>query len=372
VNIYSAFKNSEIAENLIKKISKYNGRDIKIMEVCGSHTNAIAKYGIKNILPKNIKLISGPGCPVCVTDGLFIETAVKMAYKENTIVCTFGDLMRVRANNVLGDSKYISLEEAKKDGCDVRVVISPLECLDICSENPTKEVVFISVGFETTTPIIALTIKKAQEKAVENFSTFVSNKTMPKILNFLLDNKIEIDAFLFPGHVCSIEGTEFYRDFCFKNNIYGVISGFEVLDILGAISFICDNIDTENKFENLYPRFVKDAGNVKAKEAVSEIFEACDTYLRGIGTVAGAGLKLKNKYDKYNALLRFNMDYDITSIDLNKSDTLKNCLCGEILLGKALPCDCTFFGKICTPENAIGPCMVSGEGTCSAYYKYKI
>ena len=352
MNIYKDFKNPEITDKLIQKINTYKGPSIRIMEVCGSHTDAIGKYGIRNILPKNITLISGPGCPVCVTDTLFIDKSIELSNDPNIIVCSFGDLIKVK-----GFKESLDLNK-------VFVVLSPMECLEIAKNNSQKEVIFLSVGFETTTPITALTIKKAYEENINNISFFVSNKTMPNILKFLLSQKVMADAFLFPGHVAAVEGYAFYEKFCNENNIKGTVCGFEPLDILASISFI---LFEKDNFRNLYSRFVSKDGNVAAKSQVCDIFEECDTYLREIGPVKGAGLKIREKYSGYDANVKFNLKY--TPLDVVKNN---NCICGEIMLGKKIPCDCPLFGKACTPLNAKGPCMVSAEGSCASYYKYKL
>ena len=293
MNIYKDFKNPDIIEKLVRKIRTYKGKTIRIMEVCGSHTDAIGKYGIREILPKNVTFISGPGCPVCVTDTLYMDKAIELSYNPNIIICSFGDLIKVKGSqNTLKGAK---------------VVLSPMECLDMAKSNPQKEIVFLSVGFETTTPITALTLKKAYDENIKNISFFVSNKTMPNILRFLLSQKVEADAFLFPGHVATIEGYEFYERFCNENNLKGTVCGFEPVDILASISFI---LFEKDNFKNLYGRFVSKKGNEVAQALVCDIFEECDTYLREIGLVKGAGLKIRDKYSDYDANTKFNLKYD--------------------------------------------------------------
>ena len=350
MNIYKDFKNPEIIEKFVTKIRSYIGKPIRIMEVCGSHTDVIGKYGIRGILPENVTLISGPGCPVCVTDTLYMDKAIELSHNPNIILCSFGDLIKVKGT-------CGTLKNAK-------VVLSPMECLDLAKSNPQKEIVFLSVGFETTTPITALTIKKAYDENIKNLSFFVSNKTMPNILKYLLSQKVEADAFLFPGHVATIEGYAFYERFCNENNLKGTVCGFEPVDILASITFIL--FEKEN-FKNLYGRFVSKEGNLLAKAQVNEIFEACDTYLREIGEVEGAGLKIREKYSHYDANTKFNLKYAPNFVTKDKT-----CLCGEIMLGRKSPLDCPLFGKTCTPESAYGPCMVSAEGSCASYYKYRI
>ena len=353
MNIYTDFRNEKIISSLAEKIQAYNGVPVRIMEVCGSHTDVVGKYGIRQILPETVKLVSGPGCPVCVTDTFFIDLSLELCRKENVIICSFGDLLKIKGT----DGKMLG-------GDNVRVVLSPLECLDIAKENPDKEVVFLSVGFETTTPVTALCIQKAKKQNIENLSFFVSNKTMPGILEFLIENKTDVIGFLFPGHVVSAEGVSFYRDFCNRYGLKGAVCGFEPADILASISFIL--YEKEN-FANLYSRFVSEKGNEFSKGAVNEVFESCDTYLREIGIVKNAGLKIRDIYSFYDADRKFALGYSPKKVSKQKK-----CLCGEIMLGKKYPADCPFFGNRCTPNNAVGPCMVSEEGTCAAYFKYKL
>lgn len=352
MNIYRDFRQEELTEKLAEKISLYKGRPIKIMEVCGSHTNAIGKYGIREILPENVKLVSGPGCPVCVTDTMFMDRAIELSKRDDVIIASFGDLIKVKGT-----------EEKLHLGENVRVVLSPSECLKIAEGNPEKEVVFLSVGFETTTPITALTVRKAECMGIKNLSFFVSNKTMPGILEFLMKEKTDTDAFLFPGHVAVIEGCGFYRKFCEDYNVKGVICGFEPTDILGSIAYL---LFGKENFKNLYTRFVRETGNDDSRKTVNEIFEPCDTYLREIGSVKGAGLKIKERYRNFDADYKFCLNYN--PADLPKT---LGCQCGEILLGKKTPRDCPLFGVKCTPYDAVGPCMVSEEGTCAAYYRYR-
>ena len=358
MNIYSDFQNPKIIEKLITKIQEYKGVPLNIMEVCGSHTDAIGKYGIRSVLPKNINLVSGPGCPVCVADTLFIDKSIELSQNKNVIICSFGDLIKVK-----GSEKKLTLGE------NLRVVLSPIECLEIAKENPHREIVFLSVGFETTTPITALSIYKAKKMGLQNISFFVSDKTMPNILRFLVNEinnskeKCKIDAFLFPGNVSVIEGYEFYENFCQEYNLKGTITGFEPMDILASIVYI---LYGRENFNNLYSRFVKKEGNREAKSMVKEIFKECDTYLREIGLIHNAGLKIRDKYIDFDANIKFNLKY---KPEFGKKTI--GCLCGEIMLGQKKPSECPFFGKTCTPLNAIGPCMVSGEGSCAAYYKYK-
>ena len=342
----------EITRKLATQIKSYSDKPLKIMEVCGSHTVAIGKFGIKAILPQSIKLVSGPGCPVCLTDSGFIDTAVEISLKKEVILCTFGDLIRVKG------SKY-DLSQAN----DVRIVISPIECLKIAKENPSREVMFLSIGFETTTPVTALVVQKAYSDNIKNFSILVANKTMPNILEYLYtDPDFNIDGFIFPGNVCVISGCEFYENFCEKKIVKGVVAGFDIYDILGGISFIVNN--TNDYFCNNYKRFAKYEGNIQAQSIVSEVFEESTSFIKTIGFINGAGLKLKEKYAFFDAEKRF--EISIKNCDLNT-----DCQCGNIIKGKIEPKACSLFGKFCTPSNPIGSCMVSEEGPCMSAFKYE-
>jgi len=342
----------EITRKLATQIKNCSGKSLKIMEVCGSHTVAIGKYGIKNILPKSIKLVSGPGCPVCLTDNGFIDTAVEISLKKEVILCTFGDLIRV---------KGINFDLSQAD--NVRIVISPVECLKIAKENPSKEVIFLSIGFETTTPITALVIQKAYADNIKNFSILVANKTMPSILEYLCtDPDFNIDGFIFPGNVCVISGCEFYRKFCEKNSVKGVIAGFDIYDILGGISFVANNIN--DYFCNNYRRFAKDEGNIQAQSIVSEVFEKSISFIKAIGFINDAGLRLKEKYAFFDAEKRF-------EIPIKNGNLNTDCQCGNIIKGKTEPKACPLFGKFCNPSNPAGSCMISEEGPCMSAFKYE-
>ncbi len=332
--------------------------NIQIMEVCGTHTNAIAKYGIKSLLPENITLVSGPGCPVCVTSQRDIDISLYLASMKNTIFCTFGDMLKVPGTN------YNCLEKIKANGGDIRIVTSPLTCIKIAEENREKNVVFMAIGFETTSPANAYTVKLAKDKGLSNFTIFSLHKLITPAMKLLLtDPDIRIDGFLLPGHVCTILGKE---DFEFLSDFekVGVISGFEAMDILLAILMILMKLKNKDfKVEIEYKRAVKPEGNIKAKEILSEVFNVVDAEWRGLGLIEKSGLGLNEKFEKFDAT----KVYNIPEI---KSEENRSCICGEILKGKLLPTNCNLFKKLCTPFNPAGPCMVSSEGTCAAYYKF--
>lgn len=357
-NFVDEFRNSETAAGMAETLSLYKGPQVKIMEICGTHTMSIFRYGIRGLLPGNIRLISGPGCPVCVTPGFYIDAAIQLARMEGVMVTTFGDLMRVPGSGT-------SLLKEKALGRDIRIVYSPLDSVKLASENPDKKVVFLSVGFETTTPVVALSVLKAQQEGIRNFSVLSANKTMPEVLKVLVaDSSIKIDGFLYPGHVSAIIGTSLYEEMSEKYGMPGVVAGFEPLDILGAIITLVSNISSGKIIaDNRYSRAVAKEGNPVALEKLYEVFEPCNAVWRGIGNIPGSGLKLKSKYNEYDAWNEFN-------IDVKDMSEPKGCLCGEVLKGKKIPKNCGLFGKACTPENPVGACMVSSEGTCAAYYKY--
>ncbi|MCX7923873.1 MAG: hydrogenase formation protein HypD [Clostridia bacterium] len=357
-NFINEFRNSETAQRMADILASYKGAPVKLMEVCGTHTMAIFRYGIRQLLPENIELISGPGCPVCVTPGFFIDASIELAGHENVIITTFGDMMRVPGSQS-------SLLKEKAEGRDIRIVYSPLDSLKMAADNPDKKVVFLSIGFETTTPIAALSVLKARDEGIKNFSVLSSNKTIPEALKALVgDSDIGVNGFLYPGHASAIIGTGFYHELAERYKIPGVVAGFEPLDVLHAIITLATNINN-NKIvvENQYSRVVPEAGNPVALEKMYEVFEPADSVWRGIGNIPGSGLKMRDSYSDYDAWKVFN-------IEQREWKEPKGCLCGEVLKGKKTPKDCKLFNKACTPENPVGACMVSSEGTCAAYHKY--
>jgi len=343
----------EIAQ-LMKEIE----RPIKLMEVCGTHTVAIFRHGVRSLLPSTISLLSGPGCPVCVTSIADVDAAISIAKRPNTVLVTFGDMMRVPGGKQ-------SLLEARSEGADVRVMYSPMDALKLAQAEPQKEVVFFGTGFETTSPLIAATAFDAVRKGVKNFSVFSSHKTVPLALKALLDSvDVKVDGFILPGHVSTIIGTRPYDFVAAEYKKPCVVTGFEAKEImLGILMIVRQIARKEAKVENSYPSVVKDEGNPKAVALLNEIFEPSDAYWRGIGVLPATGLKLREKYRVVDAEARFHpQTTGIPEPEL--------CSCGDILRGVKIPTECALFGTGCTPENPVGPCMVSTEGSCSAYYKY--
>lgn len=331
--------------------------EIRIMEICGSHTIAILKSGIKNILPSNIELVSGPGCPVCVTSQDYIDASIELTKRENIIIVTFGDMI-----NVPGTNGSLRLQKAK--GKDIKIVYSPLEALNIARKNPYKEVVFLGIGFETTAPITAIAIETAYKERLKNFSVFSALKTMPEAINMLLsDKEVKVDGIICPGHVSTIIGEENFAFISNKFRIPSVIAGFEYNDVKAAIFLLVKMIkENQHTINNIYGRFVRSEGNKKAKELINKIFEPSNSKWRGIGLIENSGLKIRNQYSSYDAEKKF----DIKMVD---SLSVKGCICGQILKGQKRPVDCSFLGKECTPQKPIGVCMVSREGACGIHYK---
>lgn len=357
----TAFRDPDIARGLIDAIHATNpGRPVKIMEVCGTHTVSIAKNGLRGVMPEWITLLSGPGCPVCVTANADIDTAIAIARRPDTIVTTFGDMMKVPGS-------YSSLTREKADGRDVRIVYSPLDAISLAEQNPDKQVVFVAVGFETTVPLIAASILRAQAEGIENFSVFSSHKTVPAALGALVnDPEVQVDAFILPGHVSTIIGMEPYRFLAEEYEVPGVIAGFEPLDMLQAIYMIVKQLkDGRSEIEIAYRRGVEPQGNEHAREMVDRVFEPIDADWRGIGVIPGTGLGIRDEFAHYDATRRFALELDIP-----EPKEIKGCQCGDVLRGIVLPFECKLFNHGCTPEHPIGPCMVSSEGSCAAYYRY--
>lgn len=353
------YRNRDVCQSLIGKIHTISQSKIRIMEVCGTHTMAISRNGIRQVLPPNISLLSGPGCPVCVTAQNEIDKFIQLARIENVIITTFGDLMRVPGSEG-------SLLQAKADGADVRVVYSPFDSLEIAQNNPSGKVVFLGVGFETTAPTVAATIKAAFDKKAHNFWVISAHKLVPPALETLLTNvDVKIDGFLCPGHVSVIIGAKAYEPIAKNYKIPCVIAGFEPTDILDSIAKLVELIETKKSVVDInYRRGVSHKGNPKALSMIQTIFQPVDAEWRGLGIIPGSGLEIRKEYEKFDANREFN-------IAEQKRPEPKGCICGQILTGIKIPPECNLFGKKCIPENPVGPCMVSSEGTCAAYFKYQ-
>ncbi len=352
------YRDAEISQNLIQKIKSISQKEVRLMEVCGTHTVSIFRSGIRSVLPQTISLLSGPGCPVCVTDQAEIDAFIELARIDDVIVTTFGDLMRVPGTRS-------SLQKESAAGRDIRVVYSTFDAVEIAKKNPAKKVVFLGVGFETTAPTIAAAILSAAQAGVENFSLISAHKLVPPALEALMAAAdVNIDGFILPGHVSVIIGLDAYRPFFDRYQIPCVVAGFEPTDILQAISVLVEMLESKRPaLDNAYPRAVSAEGNTKAQQILTEIFEPVDACWRGIGMIPLSGLKIRQKYADHDA-------QQIFDVQVPDAKTPHGCACGEILIGTKIPPECALYKKACTPMDPVGPCMVSTEGTCAAYYKY--
>ena len=344
---------NDIIERARDIITGYDGPKVRIMEVCGTHTHEIFRLGIRSLLPEYIDLISGPGCPVCVTPVGFIDEAIYLATEKNCLITTFGDLIKVPGTEM-------NLAKARANGAKIRPVYSPDDAVEIARENPSEEVVFLSVGFETTTPSSCLAVKKAKDLGLKNFSILTANKSMP---NAYLKLKGSADAFIYPGHVNAITGNAFCRQL--KDlGVSGVVAGFTATELMTALAVTIEMLKKgEPFFVNCYPRVVKDEGSIQAQKLMDEVMELCDTQWRGLGTIEKSGMKLKSEFSDFDSRIKYNIPHI-------EGKPNPGCRCGEVLQGHCKPSDCPLFGKICTPLHAVGACMVSDEGACSAYYQY--
>lgn len=337
-------------------ITSYDGPKLRIMEVCGTHTHEIFKLGIRKILPENIELISGPGCPVCVTPVGFVDEAVMLALEHHAVICTFGDLIRVPGTGM-------SLADARAKGGKVQIVYTPLDAVAYAEDHPEEQVVFLAVGFETTTPSACMAVKRAKENGLTNFSILTANKTMPEAYLAL---KGSADAFLYPGHVNAITGADCCEELARKEGISGVVAGFTAKELMTALAVVVEKSKSgEPFFVNCYPRVVTPQGSIPAKKMIEEVMEPCDSEWRGLGMIPNSGLRLRKEYEAYDARVKF-------ALPEVKGKPNPACRCGEVLQGKCKPSDCKVFGKGCTPQHPIGACMVSNEGACSAYFQYNL
>lgn len=346
----------------IKQETAQLNKPLRIMEVCGGHTHAILQYGLDQLLPHSIKLIHGPGCPVCVLPQQRIDAAINLARLPDTILVTLGDMIRVPGS---GGS---SLQQTRADGADVRYVYSPLDCLAMAADNPDKTIIYVAIGFETTTPMTALLLERALSQQLSNLYIHSNHVLVPQAMEMILARGGAVDAFIAPGHVSVMAGAEPYRSLAEKYHTPVVIAGFEPVDLLDAVLRIVNQVNTGSaEVANAYSRFVKTSGNRKAQQLVEKYFAPYDDFLwRGIGRIPGSALKLRDHYAEWDTEVQF-----AASCPAATEDQPGNCLCGSILLGLAQPLDCPLFGGGCTPQNPQGSCMVSNEGACAAYYKYR-
>ena len=340
----------------IKKLVNEINKPVKFMHVCGTHEHTISKYGLRTLLPKDIEVLSGPGCPVCICPAADIDKAIELGKRDNTILTTFGDMIRVPATN-------ISLADLKAKGADVRIVYGPNDAIKLAKNNPNKEIIFFAIGFETTAPLVGFEI---QSGPPSNFSVICAHKLIPAALELLMSQSLlKIDGFISPGHVSTIIGLKPYEIFSQGYRIPNVIAGFEPNDVLLSILMLLKQV-RDKKYDTLneYSRVVKPEGNKIAQKIIADVFESISSPWRGIGRISDGGLAIREKFQEFDADKKFN-------IEIEKSqDIPPDCSCHLIMVGKLYPYECKLFKSKCTPINPVGPCMVSMEGTCSIYYKY--
>ncbi len=348
----------KIASFLLQEIDRLITKPVRLMEVCGTHTVAIFRAGIRQVLPSQVELVSGPGCPVCVTADEYMDMAIAYAKQPDVIITTFGDMLKVPGS-------VSSLGEAKAGGADIRIVYSPLESLAVAVDNPQKKVIFLAVGFETTAPTAAATVLSAAKQNLKNFFVLSAHKLVPPALKTLLvDPKVKVDGFILPGHVCAITGEEPFQFLPEEYRMPAVVGGFEPLDILQTVYMLAKQIhDGKPAVENEYGRVVKQNGNPVARQMLTEVYEPADAVWRGIGLIPNSGLRVNERYRGFDAQV---------ALPIKVETTVKQtaCRCGEVLRGLIKPTECRLFGKVCLPQHPVGACMVSVEGSCAAWYKY--
>jgi len=352
------YRDAELGKKLVGRIEQLSTRPARLMEFCGGHTVAIMRNGIRQLLPPTVEMLSGPGCPVCVTANVDIDKAIALARLPNVIITTFGDMMKVPGS-------YSSLQQARAEEADIRIVYSTQDALQIARDNPEKSVIFIGIGFETTAPTIAASILQAEKERIDNFCVLCLLKLCPPVMKALLDlGEIKLDGIVCPGHVSVIIGSHPYEFIPRDYGIACVVSGFEPVDILLSVEMLVEQIENgKPRVEIAYRRGVKPEGNTKALELMDKVFQVGGADWRGLGTVPASGLRLRKEYQRFDAEQAF-------PIALEPVREAKGCICGDILRGVKIPTDCKLFGKACMPEHPVGPCMVSSEGACAAYYQY--
>ena len=352
------YRKRDLILAVAEKLKSISRKEIVLMEVCGGHTMAIHRFGLNSLLPATIKLVSGPGCPVCVSSQQFLDKAIAYSRIKDVIITTYGDLIRVPGSAT-------SLEKERAAGSDVRIIYSVLEAVDIARENPGKQVIFPGIGFETTAPATAAAIIKARNENVSNFFVLSAHKVMPPVMKALVEEGVKIDGFIAPGHVTAITGTSIYNELAEKYGLGVVVSGFEPADMMQAVLMLVTQIETgAPKVEVQYSRVVNLNGNPVARKLLEEVFEPGDDRWRGLGIIPDSGLKIRDVFSKFDAEKQI-------EVEVPESTEPRGCICGQILRGLKTPVECRLFGKACTPSDPVGACMVSGEGTCATYYKYR-
>ncbi|MCF8010190.1 MAG: hydrogenase formation protein HypD [Clostridiales bacterium] len=346
-------------KNKANQAAQHLGRPVRLMEVCGTHTAAVSKFGLRSLFSAVLELRSGPGCPVCVTSAGDMERMIALSRIPGVTITTFGDMLRV-------PGLHTTLEKERASGASIKIVYSPADAAALAREKPEQEIIFLGVGFETTAPLVALGIQQAYELNIHNFSVYPANKIMPPAIDTLLNNnKMSLDGFILPGHVSITTGKQPFNFIGDNYGIPAVITGFTPVDILNSIYTLLDRIiSKEPEVVNAYRWAVKESGNPEAQKAINNCFYCGQAPWRGFGFIENSGLLIKDKYSHYDAARRF-------SIDIQEPPEPKGCRCGELLQGLITPPECPLFARKCTPANPVGPCMVSSEGACAAYYQYE-
>ncbi len=356
----SPYQNPELCAGLLRRLERtLDGKTLRFMEVCGTHTVALFQSGLRSLLPKEIKHLSGPGCPVCVTHESEVAAFLELAKKDAVCIATFGDLIRVPG------PEGASLKHAQAQGANIRIIYSPLDALRIAEKEPELQVILLGVGFETTAPAMAATVLAARERKLKNFKLFSMHKLVPPVLRTLLeDSDCKLDAFLLPGHVATVSGLEPFEFLVSDYQIPAAVGGFEPAELLLALCELAEQHQTGiPRLRNCYTRAVNAQGNPRARALLAQVFQAKDALWRGIGQIPASGLQLRQEFVDFDATEYF-------ALNIKEAAPLPGCRCGSVLKGQNLPPDCALFGKKCTPATPLGPCMVSSEGSCAAYYKY--
>ncbi len=354
-----------MARALADAIRARSTRPVRLMEFCGGHTHAILRYGIPDLLPSTVELRSGPGCPVCVTSAADLERAIALAQVPGVILTTFGDMIRVPVSRDAAHRAPANLAQARAEGADVRVVYSPLDALEIARQNPERPVIFLGVGFETTAPMVASAVTAAEAEGLENFYVFSTHKLTPPATRAILDaGEVALDGIIGPGHVTTVIGLEAWRFLPEEYAIPISIAGFEPLDILRAVLALVEMVEEGRPgISNTYARSVRPEGNPAAQGVMAQVFEVVDAEWRGFGTIPASGLGIQEAYARFDAARAF-------PVEVAPAREPPGCRCGEVLRGVLRPPECPLFARACTPQNPVGPCMVSAEGACAAYYQY--
>jgi len=352
------YRKKDLILAVSEELKKISEKQITLMEVCGGHTMAIHRFGLHALLPATIHLLSGPGCPVCVSSQHFLDTAIACSKIPGAIITTYGDLIRVPGS-------VTSLEKEKANGADIRIIYSVLEALEIAKNNPEKTVIFLGIGFETTAPATAAAIVQAKNENISNFFVLSAHKVMPPVMKALVNEGVKIDGFIAPGHVTAITGTGIYNDLAAVYGLGVVVAGFEPVDMMQAILMLTLQLESAApKVEIQYKRIVHPEGNKIALGLLEQVFEQKDDRWRGLGVIPASGLKIREEFAAFDAEKRY-------PLTVPEPSDPKGCICGSILRGQKTPNDCGLFAGTCTPSDPVGACMVSGEGTCATYYKYR-